>query len=421
MRPSILGEFLAPVGLVGLSIVGLRFTGLRAFRSLRFLIIVFFIFAYWAFRGQQWLGWGDASRAIATAKSCIIELTAFWALFGFLGSAERARTAVHQIAVVLTVLGLSSAVSSALSFAGLESVISFAHFIRNPDWEESMVYVAQFPFSVFYGVVQGLSGNTLYRYTGGFTEAGIFPAFACWCLSYTWLTRCLSKRMFLGLLVGTLATFSTAAVLCIAVSLPSLGLLWTFSLKRMELVGKILLVLTFMLFFVLGVVLVYYMPDVGLRDKSQTQTKSIDDRALTIQNALTDLPSNIAGHPPNSDNDQQMICLLAATYSLGLVGTVLWFAKTAAIFLWAKRTPRFRGLAVSAAVIAALLVAQPIYDYNPIVIMSLMAAPLAFANASRTQHRHSSSSLHRTPSDSKVHSSTMRMPSKLPSEPSPLP
>lgn len=327
---------------------------------------------YWGFRFFQTSLWHHDERGIEFLKSALVELSALVFLFWAFVEPRRSYHITRYFCVFLAVAGTSSFISFIISAAGFSERIVFAHLPRDPAAPDLMVYTLQFPFSVSYGELIGISRRVFYRYTSGFAEAGIYPAFAFWAILIQVTTRRINVWLIAGVLLGVVASFATAALLCLGVAV-TVGAIWIIVRRLRGSAGVRIPLLFVPIFLAAGSVLfMLYAPDLGMRDKEQGQKKSVSDRADNISRGINSLDQNVLGRDASRDSEHGGICLLAETYGLGLVGLILWLTKMGLLVF--RRNEDWLAIAVCfSPLLLTLAVSQPIYDYCPAVLLSLLA------------------------------------------------
>lgn len=367
-RPGVLGEYFGFIYLavaIFLICVGLAKGRLDNFSS-RDSAIVFLAYGiYWGYRVGQAIVQGHQEVLLSLSKSTVFEVTTVALIFTHLAGDQRRHQFYLFFASALALLGYSSMASEVLSWLGHSAAISLYTFTRTTS-DLSTDIIFQLPFSFSYGEYHGVSSHILYRYTGGFVEAGIYPAFGCWAIAYTALTPGRKLWIILGCLLGVVATFATAAVLCISVLVPLLLFALIVRSSQFALSMKIPALITIILVIPLSIAAVYLAPDIGLADKAETHSTSINDRSENIRRAVSSLPSNPFGHFIREEN--QAICLLAAGYALGSIGLILWLLKFASSVCSRGNDP-LRLLVCISPLLLTIAVAQPLFDAMPAVIM----------------------------------------------------
>lgn len=271
---------------------------------------------------------------------------------------------------VLSIIGLSSFLTTVLFFfLPRESLLLFSFSVRGYE------YIAEiyFPFSTF---GRDISSGTvvLSRFTGLFREPGILQAFSCWAIIYAVYYKC-KKWIVLGLILSVITTYSTAGI----ANLVLIAFGWLLIEGKYSLWKKILLFYV-AVFVLLGSV--YYMPHIGIRDKSLTYQKSLSDRidnakiglASSISNPIGEGYYNIRGNEPDNAN----INLLAASQKIGLIGAILVLAFIISPLFTREENVKIKLLSLLP-IISTILVAQPLFD-QPLIYIVLL--PVFEKNAS---------------------------------------
>lgn len=213
------------------------------------------------------------------------------------------------------------------------------------------------PFTVMYGVYT-VDGIRFPRLLGLFRESGILQMFLIWALFNLKSIR-LNRLWIKGtLLLGIIASFSTAGL---AILFANLVLLLFMNKKVMR--GVALLCFTY--------IVVMYAPFIGINDKTETHGASISDRTMATEAGLEALGNNPFGEGMyNTRIPNAGINLVAASSMIGVVGVLLTMLVYLAPALAAGNRKRYL-LAVIPIILTSLL-SQPLLD-APLLYLLLMA------------------------------------------------
>lgn len=287
----------------------------------------------------------------ATLLNCIIVFVAAVIL-----SEAKANYIFFRSMVIILISFIVSyylTITLAVFVAPLEQLELFK--IQIGDYPSSgMTYL---PFTVMYGVYT-VDGIRFPRLLGLFRESGILQMFLIWSLFNLKSLR-LNRLWIKGvLLLGIVATFSTAGL---AILFANLVLFLMLNKKIMR--GLALLCFTY--------VLVMYAPFIGINDKTQTHGASISDRTLATEAGLEALGNNPFGAGMyNTRIPNAGINLVAASSMIGVAGVLLTMLVYLAPALAAGDKKRYV-LAVIPILLTSLI-SQPLLD-APLLYLLLMA------------------------------------------------
>lgn len=309
----------------------------------------------------------------------VVEATVANGLIIFLGawvlSEPRTRKMYFRGLVLVILASIGSYVITFImrTFVPLERLYFFQIQIKGYRGNGSFVYPGTtfFPFTVLYGFYSSGSIH-LPRLLGPFTEPGIFQAFIIWAyfsLKSLRLNHWIAKLLLICGLIGTFSTagiilFPLAAAFHLLVSgKPSRRLLWHYP-------GRI--VLMFMIGTVVAL-LAFYVPYVGIRDKSHINNESLSTRLDDAQRGLSTLISDPLGVGLyNLDGQNVGINLLGEVQMIGIIGLVLVLLVYALPGFYApNRRAYFTSILP---LFLTFLIAQPLLD-APVMYLMLMSNP----------------------------------------------
>lgn len=359
LRPSIVGGRLSVLGAAGIIISALAFFlfigGRRSpsqFPAYGVLVCGSLLMLYLLIQAAIC----DSRKLDIVMQIFVVNSVILWCLGFMLADKIYNQLFYRFIVYVFALVGFSSFITTMLFLflPDKEVLLLFSFPVRGYE-HIAKVY---FPFSV-------LCGDTPYgtivlsRFTGLFREPGIHQAFASWAIVYAVYNK-LHKLVVVGLILSILTTYSTAGI----ANLLLIPLGWLLFEGRHS-IGKRLLIIVVAVIAIMGSV--YYMPHVGIRDKSLTHEKSILERVDKARLALDDILTNPFGEGyfnttlDSAGEDNASINLIAASRKIGLFGAVLVLTLFISPLFTLKENVKIKLLSLLP-VILTLLVAQPLFD-----------------------------------------------------------
>lgn len=363
MRPAALGQsftwlaMVSSVTLVGAYIVSSWKRRAPTQPGLRFemAILFFLVLAYWLYEGPVSLMFNRSNLGFA-AKELLTTIAILVPYGIFLLGTRTNQIFFRQFCTVVSLLGFSTLVTTLLTLllGSRDPLFLFTLNVKGYSGDTidqtAAVGAVYFPLSMLYtDFVAG--AVTLDRYCGFFREAGIYQAIACFCLIYEFFTR-RSKLVMLGLIAGSILTFSSLGIVLLA---SALGLIFILASRRFLALRVMATVIA------LGSVypMAMYTPYIGLKDKSATHGSSLSDRSQAISTGLERAGENPFGYGVYSSQSSNIgICLLSSIGGIGIFG---FACQAMALSGWrpGKRS-NWRKVVACAPILVTALVSEPI-------------------------------------------------------------
>jgi hypothetical protein len=357
MRPSLLAEEFSivtiPVLLLALlvKVIFRNKESTVSFDRSHIIILVAFLLIWIYLLANSVLN--NAYNVEFTIKAFILH-TVIVTIFSFLLSEKEVNTSFFKCVVFI------------LSFFGISSLISVL-LIETSSLNILMGTVLDFeilfPFSVQYGVYTIPNFHIFHRFMAFFREPGIAQAFYAWAIVYCIYFR-FHRFIFFGVISGLILTLSTIGILSVFIVF---FLLYLFK-KNQSLVSKIYR--SFISFFlIIGIYgVLYYMPFIGIHDKSNTHGISLDDRSDNISYAIENL--NFFGDGMYSSNEQHSgINLISMSDEIGLFALILIIVLYFSPLLVKKQDNVYYFISFVPIALTSIL-AQPLLD-APLVYLFL--------------------------------------------------
>jgi hypothetical protein len=388
LRPTALGETYTPLGMaLALPLTGLHI--LHNMRKKRFSnpSIRWDIGTLLGMLGLYWLYicpvsiYFQMSQLDWVIREFVTTGVIVLAYAGFLLDAQANRQFFKKLCTVISVLGLSSVITVALSalLGGKDALFLFAIDVKgyteatlHPQGSTGAVY---FPFSMLYSdYVAG--AVKLDRYCAFFREAGIYQAVACFCLAYEAFTR-RSKLIMLGLIGGIVCAFSSLGIALLALTIGAILLLSGVRIRAWRValtIGVITLIFP----------VAMYTPVIGLKDKAVTHGTSLSDRSSSIERGLEDTARNPLGNGLFSGvRENDGICLLA---QMGMMGIFGFACQVLMLSGWRFGPARnWKKVAACTPLLITALVSQPIAGAPMMYVIGMVFIPPLVLGAARSR------------------------------------
>lgn len=215
-----------------------------------------------------------------------------------------------------------------------------------------------FPFTILYSFMN-VGELQLPRLLGLFREAGILQMFMIWALFNLKRINMNTWKIKLTLILGIIASFSTAGIAVLVISL-----VISFVLNKK-------LVRAF-IFIVVAYIAVFYTPIIGVNAKMDTHGASISDRYIATENSLNLLKDNPfgVGLYNTTGYENSGINLVAASSMIGIQGFILTIATYLIPLIFVENKKNYF-LSVSPILVTSIA-SQPILD-APLVYVIMMA------------------------------------------------
>lgn len=219
-----------------------------------------------------------------------------------------------------------------------------------------------FPFTILYSFMN-VGELKLPRLLGLFREAGILQMFMIWALFNLKRINMNSWWVKLTLIFGIVASFSTAGIAVLVISL-----VISFVLNRK--------ILRAFIFVIVAYIAVFYTPIIGVNAKMDTHGASISDRYIATENSLNLLKENPIGIGlyNTTGYDNSGINLVAASSMIGIQGFILAIL-TYLVPLFFLQNKKNYFLSISPILITSL-VSQPILDAPLVYVMMMALQPI---------------------------------------------
>jgi hypothetical protein len=330
MRPAALGQtyttlaILGAAALVGLYVIAFANKKIPAAPRLRFEMLSLFVLMtlYWIYIYPVSLFF-DRTDMDLLYKGLLTEILILVPYGVFLSGTNANRTFFRQCCTVIALLGYSSLITAVLSLILGSRDPLFLFTLQVKGYTEASVDqtaavgAVYFPLSMLYSDFVA-DAVTLERYSGFFREAGIYQAFACFCLAYEAYTR-RSKLVMAGLVIGVIFAFSSLGIVLV---MATLGLVFLVGRRGLTAGRALIAVISVALCYPIAV----YTPYIGLSDKADTHAASLSDRSLAIIDGLRTVAENPLGYGLFSNlSENGGICLIASLAQVGLFGFLCQF------------------------------------------------------------------------------------------------
>ena len=373
-RPSMFGQRLTALGGLGIVVTTLAFLITRTGpmlvtksspeRRTAVALLAFwcYVFAMSVFYGSSNLEFLlKATAGGLSVPICFLLLSANGNLVNQTFSTLARLNAVLGYSIAITVCLLPF-----LSYAGLRVA---TYTIGGYDDSDNGNGDILFPFSVVYSVMKDFG---IYRFCGIYREAGIAQAFFVWSFIYLMYSR---ARIYwiVGALLGALLCGATAVVISLAAATAV-----HFGSRALHRPRDLILLFILLTSLVL---LLYFVPGIGLIDKAATHGSSITDREQAMRLALpgADGWRWLFGHGLFYESMESMegsgINAISSIFAMGAVGFVLYlWTFLAGVFASRSYSDGCRYLTLIAPFIVTSLFFQPVVD-APLVTALLFFRP----------------------------------------------
>jgi hypothetical protein len=390
MRPAALGQSLSWIAMVvSVVLVGAylilnrgkqRFTHPQLRMEMLGLCIL--VAAYWVYIGPISALFGRSNleytiRELVTTVAIVIPYAIF------LVDAKANRTFFRQLCTLISLLGISSLVTVALSFwlGSRDPLFLFTLNVKgytdNSLDSTAAVGAVYFPLSMLY--TDFVSGAvSLDRYCAFFREAGIYQAVACFFFVYEAFTR-RSWFVILGLLSGIILAFSSLGIVLLATTI---GLIYLFDSQRLHAGRAVVAVI----FISLAYPLAMYTPFIGLEDKLDTHSTSVSDRSEAIDRGIDAVSRNPVGYGLfSSTGENDGICLISSLGAIGIFGFLCQFLILSG---WRPGSrERWRKVVACSPLLITALVSEPIAGEPMIYIVLMAYIPRLYRELATLQRR----------------------------------
>jgi hypothetical protein len=374
-RPSIFGQELSLLGGLGIVVTTLAFlitrtgpflvTKASPERRTAVALLVFwcYVFAMSALYGSSNLSYLlKATAGGLSVPICFLLLSVNGNLVNQTFSALARVNAVLGYSIAITICLLPI-----LGYAGLRLATYAIGGYDESDTGNGDILI---PFTVVYGVMKDYG---IYRFCGIYREAGIAQAFFVWSFVYLAYSRARWYWM-LGALFGALLCGATAVIISLAAAA-----LVHFGSRAPQRPRELILLLAMLTVMVL---LLLFVPGIGLIDKAATHGSSITDREEAMSLALPGADSLrwLFGHGLFYESTESVeyagVNAISAIFGIGVVGFVLYlWTFFAGVFASRSYVDGCRYLTLIAPFIVTSLFFQPVVDAPLVMAVLFFRAP----------------------------------------------
>lgn len=300
----------------------------------------------------------------------IKELVAVLIIFGCysycLKSNIEAKRFFDTFCITMSVLGISSGISYAIGLFYDVNSIAIAH-VSVKGYEDLVSHndasgLVVFPFTLIYGVYT-LGDEVTLRSSLFFREAGIGQAFSVFSLLYA-LQNKMKLWILIGCIVGLICAFSTAGYIVLMLC----SMLYWLN-RRAITISRVLI---FIISAIVGVLIVLYLPDYGLFDKSLTHAESITDRTYAAEYSISEFLNNPFGLGLFSQVfANQGISLIGQLSAIGFIGFAIQMCAFLGLSFVDIANNSKRAVLLMPIFFTALL-SQPLMGSPGVYVMSLV-------------------------------------------------
>lgn len=363
-RPSLLGELYSVAGLSVALLSCITALALKELRPLNYIDIPLFSLPILLWFYLFAAGSLQDSNIEYLAKALFGSTATIVMCYSIMGFERLYPTFEKMFVRVMGVLGFLGAISYVLALIfGVEAIRMYE--LYTPNYMRASRVI--FPFGVVYHdysfYTRGTE-STIWRMQSVFREAGIAQCFYLWTMSLG-IIKTYPRWTVLGSFLGVVASFSTigVALFCMVASY--------FLFIRSKQLNTTIRIICFFTTPLIGYLVLYYAPVVGLVHKVKTHTASVQGRLDSFM--FGEYSNLIFGNGLYSSKISSGGSLIGQIPQIGIIGFVLAISFFAVSIL--KYTPnisRLDKLVVIGPFVATNLVSQPLLDAPGVFLLVII-------------------------------------------------